>query len=107
MEHHKILMKIAAAVTLPDELSMLGIWLGCDPDDVRRLKNRNHSLKDAAYEILCSFYNFVPNHQRWGILTSLERAEQACQSEGVGTGGTSPQNSNLKVRGHFLAFNKF
>ena len=69
MEHHKILMKIAAAVTLPDELSMLGIWLGCDPDDVRRLKNRNHSLKDAAYEILCSFYNFVPNHQRWGILT--------------------------------------
>ena len=69
MEHHKILMKIAAAVTLPDELSTLGIWLGCDPDDVRRLKNRNHSLKDAVYEILCSFYSFVPNHQRWGVLT--------------------------------------
>ena len=68
MDHHKILMKIAACVTLPDELSMLGIWLGCDPNDVRRLKNRNPSLKDAAYEILCSFYYSVPNDQRWGNL---------------------------------------
>ena len=47
---------------------MLRIWLGCDHNDIRRLKNSNPNLKNAAYEILCSFYDSVPNAQRWGIL---------------------------------------
>ena len=62
-------MRIASTVTSPDEVSTLGIWLGCDPDSVTRLKNSTSNLKDAAYQILCSFYNSVPNDQRWGILT--------------------------------------
>ena len=69
-------MKIASVITSSDELTTLGICLGCDPNDVRRLKNGNPSLKDAAYEILCSFYNFVPNEERWGILIEALREQK-------------------------------
>ena len=71
-----VLMKIASVITSTDELTMLGICLGCDPNDVRRLKNGNPSLKDAAYEILCSFYNFVPNEERWRILIEALREQK-------------------------------
>ena len=71
-----ILMKIASVITSTDELTMLGICFGCDPNDVRRLKNGNPSLKDAAYEILWSFYNFVPNTERWGILITALRDQK-------------------------------
>ena len=71
-----VLMQIASVITSADELTMLGICLGCDPNDVRRLKNGNPSLKDAAYEILCSFYNFVPNEERWRILIEALREQK-------------------------------
>ena len=76
LEHHRILMMIASVITSSDELTTLGICLGCDPNDVRRLKNGNPSLKDAAYEILWSFYNFVPNEERWGILITALREQK-------------------------------
>ena len=63
-----ILLNIASVIVSRDELNTLGIYLSCNPDDVRRLKNTNTNLKDAAYEILYSFYNSVPNKERWGIL---------------------------------------
>ena len=69
IQHHKILKKVASVITSWEELDTLGIWLGYDPNDVRRLRNNNQSIKDAAYQILCSFYDSVPNAQRWGILT--------------------------------------
>ena len=69
-------MKIASVITTNDELTELGISLGCDPNDVRRLKNGNLNLKDAAYKILCSFYNFVPNDERWGILSEALREQK-------------------------------
>ena len=70
MEHHKILVKITTCITSGDELNMLGIWLGCDPNDVTRLRNANLSIKDAAYQILTSFYNSrAKRSERWGILT--------------------------------------
>ena len=68
MEHHKILNRTSAAITSWEELDTLGIWLGCDHNDVRRLRNVNHSIKDVAYEILCSFYDSVANEKRWGTL---------------------------------------
>ena len=61
-------MKIASVITCWEELDTLGIWLGCDPNDVTRQRNANHSIKDVAYRILCSFYNSVPNKERWGVL---------------------------------------
>ena len=68
-----ILMQIASAITSPFELSKLGIWLGCEPEDVRRLKISNHNLKDAAYEILFDFYYSVPDNLRWGhLITAME-----------------------------------
>lgn len=69
IQHQKILLKIASLITSPDELNILGIWLGCDPNDVRRLKNTSPNLKDAAYEILCSFYYSVPDAERWIRIT--------------------------------------
>ena len=61
-------MKIASVITSGEELDTLGIWLGCDPNDVTRLRNANLSIKDTAYQILCSFYNSVPNKERSGVL---------------------------------------
>ena len=66
-------MTIAKVITSGDELSILGIWLGCDPNDVKRLKHRNTNIKDAAYEILSSFYEYVPDDQRWGIVIEALR----------------------------------
>ena len=63
-----ILLKIASAITSPFELSKLGIWLGCEPEDVRRLKVSNRNLKDAAYKILFDFYYSVPDSNRWRSL---------------------------------------
>ena len=71
-----VLLKIASVITSADELTTLGICLGCDPNDVRRLKNGNPSLKDAAYEILWSFYNFAPNAEKWGILIEALREQK-------------------------------
>ena len=59
---------MASVITSWEELDILGIWLGCDPNDVTRLRNNNPSVKDAAYQVLCSFYNSVPNQERWAIL---------------------------------------
>ena len=65
MEHYKILKRVASVITFWEELDTLGIWLGCDTNDVTRLRNANHSIKDAAYQILivdrnvtCNFYFF-------------------------------------------------
>ena len=58
-------MKIASVITSGEELNTLGIWLGCDPNDVTRLRNANLSIKDAAYQILCSYYYSVPDDERW------------------------------------------
>ena len=72
-EHHKILTKIASAITSPEELNRLGIWLGCDPNDVMRLRTGNWDIRDAAYRILRSFYVSVPNAERWSkVIEALE-----------------------------------
>ena len=53
-----------------DEVSTLGIWLHCDPNDVERLQNENNSIKGAAYKILRSFYsrNTEPNSAMWNTI---------------------------------------
>ena len=92
MEHHKILMKTASVITSGEELNTLGIWLGCDPNDVTRLRNANLSIKDAAYQILCSYYYLVPDDERWeNLIEAMKelnkhvtvkelRLEEVCQS---------------------------
>ena len=68
-QDHWILIEIAAAFTSMDELSSLGIGLGCDPRDVSELKQNRNNIKDVAYEILSSFYySPVPKEERWMIL---------------------------------------
>ena len=69
IQHQKILLKIASVITSSDELITLGVYLGCDPNDVRRLKNGNMNLKEAAYEILWCFYNSAPDAERWIRIT--------------------------------------
>ena len=48
--------KVASTITTWDEVTTLGIWLHCDPNDVERLQSENNSVKGAAYKILRSFY---------------------------------------------------
>ena len=70
-------MKIASVITLPEELSRLGIWLGCDPNDVMHLQTGNWDIKDAAYRILRSFYASVPKAERWSkLIEALEELNQ-------------------------------
>ena len=68
IQHHKILKRVSSVITKGEELDTLGIWLGCNPNDVTRLRNANHNIKDAAYQILSSFYELFPNEERWKIL---------------------------------------
>ena len=59
---------MSSVINSGEELDTLGIWLGCNPNDVTRLRNADHNIKDAAYQILSAFYELVPNDERWGIL---------------------------------------
>ena len=67
-QHHKILLKVASVITSPDELNTLGIYLERDYNYIGRLKKENPNLKDAAYNILCSFYGSIPDDKRWLML---------------------------------------
>ena len=53
---HRVLSKVADAITTWDEINTLGLELNCNPNDVARLRSENRSIKGAAYEILRSFY---------------------------------------------------
>ena len=57
LRDHKVLNKVATTITTWDEVTTLGIWLHCDPNDVDRLQSENNSIKGAAYKILRSFYS--------------------------------------------------
>ena len=50
-------MRVASHITDWNELRELGLQLGSDPNDIKRLCNMMHDIKTAAYEILSSFYN--------------------------------------------------
>ena len=58
-------------ITTWDEVTTLGIWLHCDPNDLERLQSENNSIKGAAYKILRSFYsrNLHPNFAMWKTIT--------------------------------------
>ena len=62
--------KVAGTITTWDEVTTLGIWLHCDPNDVERLQSENNSIKGAAYKILKSFYNRNPDvdAMTWNII---------------------------------------
>ena len=51
-----MLCRIADTITTWDEITTLGLELSCNPNDVARLRSENRSIKEAAYEILRSFY---------------------------------------------------
>ena len=53
---HRVLNRVANIITTWDEITTLGLELSCNPNDVARLRSENRSIKEAAYEILRSFY---------------------------------------------------
>ena len=67
-EHQKILMEVASVATCGMDLHKLGVYLKRDQNDIWRLANGCQDVQHAAYQILCSFYNSVPNKERWGLL---------------------------------------
>ena len=56
VQDHKKLLTIAGCITSWDEVTTLGIWLNCDPNDLARLKGDGFTIKGAAYEILRVWY---------------------------------------------------
>ena len=50
------------------ELAILGVWLERDSNYVNRLIERCQDVQHEAYQMLCSFYNSVPNDRRWDLL---------------------------------------
>ena len=61
-------MEVASVVISGMDLHKLGVYLGRDQNDIWRLSNTYPDVQYAAYQILCSFYNLVPNKERWGLL---------------------------------------
>ena len=61
-------MEVASLVTSGMDLHKLGVYLKRIDNDIWRLANGCQDVRHAAYQILCSFYNSVPNDTRWGLL---------------------------------------
>ena len=61
-------MEVASLVTSGMDVHKLGVYLKRRDNDIWRLVNGCQDLQHAAYQILCSFYNSVPNKERWGLL---------------------------------------
>ena len=61
-------MKVASVATCGMDLHKLGVYLKRDDNDICRLVNGCQDVQHAAYQILRSFYNSVPNKERWGLL---------------------------------------
>lgn len=62
-----------------DEIRTLGLELGCDPNEIERLKSENISVKGAAYKILASFYESVcrPDSAMWNqVRNALKELEK-------------------------------
>ena len=47
-----------------------GIWLSCDPDDLKRLCSSSASIPLAVYEIMCSFFagNSCTDTEKWSLV---------------------------------------
>ena len=61
------------------EVDTLGIWLECDPNDVRRLRSENNSVKGSSYHILSAFWERVtsPEPEKWRMIkNALEELEK-------------------------------
>ena len=61
-------MEVASVVTSGMDLHKLGVYLKRRDNDICRLVNRCQDVQHTAYQILRSFYNSVPNKERWGLL---------------------------------------
>ena len=79
MQVHKVLLRVAQKIVDWHEVDTLGIWLECDPNDVRRLRSENNSVKGASYHILSAFWERVtsPEPEKWGMVkNALEELEK-------------------------------
>ena len=78
-------MEVASVPTCGMDLHKLGVYLKRDQNDIWRLVNGRLDVQEAAYQILCSFYNSVPNHERWGLLIdALKELDQRVKVKELG-----------------------
>ena len=74
VENHKILQRTAGHITDWNELRELGLELGSDPNDIKRLEcTMMHDVETAAYKILSSFYNRSEG-PHWKTWTTIKGA---------------------------------
>ena len=89
---HKVLLRVAQKIVDWHEVDTLGIWLECDPNDVRRQRSENNSVKGATYHILSAFWERVtlPERQKWGMVKSaLKELEKETAILEIGLDGLS------------------
>ena len=64
-DSHKIYLTISRKIITEEEARLLGITLGCSPDDVRYYVT-NCDVRKAAYEFLCFADNNYTCVEKWG-----------------------------------------
>ena len=80
------------------EVDTVGIWLECDPNDVKRLRSENNSVKGASYHILSAFWERVtlPESEKWRMIkNALEELEKETAISEIGLNVLSGDNRQL------------
>ena len=78
-------MEVASVATCGMDLHKLGVYLERRDNDIWQLANGRLDVQEAAYQILCSFYDSVPNHKRWGLLIeALKELDQRVKVKELG-----------------------
>ena len=74
---HKLFLTISKKVRNPHDVRMLGITLGCHPDDVVHHVTQERDVREAAYKFLCwTEDNYGPVEKWEKIIEALETLEK-------------------------------
>ena len=70
VHHYKVLKRTADQMCTWEDVEILATWLEFQPQEVRRLRSENQTLRSAAYQILTSFYDrtSVSHAKRWEMI---------------------------------------
>ena len=70
VHHHKVLNKTAYKMSTWEDVETLATWLAFQPQEIRRLRSENQTLRSAAYQILTYFYDrtSVSLAKRWEMI---------------------------------------
>ena len=70
VHHYKVLKRTVDQMCTWEDVEILATWLEFQPQEVRRLRSENQTLRSAAYQILTSFYDrtSVSHTKKWEMI---------------------------------------